>query len=157
MNREKLSTRVPNTGQKKSYLKFDDGYYYQKSPFCKTKRFVNNNDRTITDKVTGLKWIKSLTTVWYEAVLICKKLNFNKINSWRLPNINELMSIVDYFKEDPPINNIFDCITDGYWSSTTYVGSPSTAWVIYFDSSGVYFTGKSFRYSIRTVCDIGNN
>lgn len=81
MVKEKLAIRLPESGQLKSYMKFDDGYYFQKSPFFNKKRFVDKRNGTITDKATGLKWLKDpksigLTTYnWYEATLICKNLN----------------------------------------------------------------------------------
>ena len=47
---------LPKTGQTTSYQDGDDGYYEKGS--ASTPQFVDNGDGTISDKATGLMWIK---------------------------------------------------------------------------------------------------
>ncbi|MCX5896253.1 MAG: DUF1566 domain-containing protein, partial [Proteobacteria bacterium] len=69
--------------------------------------FVDNNDGTVTDTDTGLMWQKGTapgTYVWQQALSYCQKLTLAGHNDWRLPNRNELQSLVDYSRFDPSIN-----------------------------------------------------
>lgn len=105
-------------------------------------RFVNNLDGTVTDKRTGLIWKQcheGKTTVntacdtgsdtpytWQQAiaqVAIVNSQNFAGANTWRLPNIKELASLVERACYDPAINEKFfphTALTSNgrYWSST---------------------------------------
>jgi hypothetical protein len=47
---------LPKTGQTTSYADYDDGYYETGNPV--SPRFVDNGDGTISDKATGLMWVK---------------------------------------------------------------------------------------------------
>jgi len=40
---------------------------------------------------------------------------------WRLPNIYELETIIDYSRALPSIDPVFSCRWYSYWSSSTYV------------------------------------
>jgi hypothetical protein len=57
-------------------------------------------------------------------------------SDWRLPTLDELLTLVDYSKGDPgpSINTTWFPNTnpDYYWSSTVYVDSPKGAWDISF-------------------------
>jgi len=96
--------------------------------------FVDNADNTITDRATGLMWMKSdsgTTMNWKEALNYAENLNYAGYSDWRLPNTKELQSIVDYTRApdavDPNLRNaaidpIFD-ITETeswFWTSTTH-------------------------------------
>jgi len=98
--------------------------------------FIDNGDGTVTDDSTGLMWQQdgSAIKTWQEALLYCEKLNLGGHNDWRLPNRNELQTIVQYILNSPPINKIFFPKTQpsAYWTSTTHVGYPDKAWSIDF-------------------------
>ncbi len=96
--------------------------------------FVDNGDGTITDRATGLMWMKSdsgLTYNWEEALAYSENLVYAGYDDWRLPNAKELQSIVDYTRspaaDDPAlrtaaIDPIFD-VTETeswYWTGTTH-------------------------------------
>ena len=55
-------------------------------------------------------------------------------SDWRLPNRNELQSIVDYSRYNPAIDTTYfpGTVASYYWSSTTYAYSTSIAWNVYF-------------------------
>jgi hypothetical protein len=70
-------------------------------------RFTDNNDGTIRDNLTGLIWLKNWIdtgVTWTEAVNGCSILSngerglsdFSDNGEWRLPNINEWLSLADF-------------------------------------------------------------
>jgi hypothetical protein len=79
--------------------------------------FADNGNGTVTDSATRLVWQKCSagqgTTLgncgtgsisWYtlsDAFKFCEELILGGRSDWRLPNINELMSIIDYTKDNP--------------------------------------------------------
>ena len=101
--------------------------------------FSRSSSGIVTDNLTKLQWqddysdnggtIKSAT--WQNDINYCEGLSLGGYSDWRLPNINELLSIVDYTKLNPSINSTFINTSplDYYWSSTnnTYY-----AWIVYF-------------------------
>jgi hypothetical protein len=51
---------------------------------------------------------------------------------WRLPNVRELQSIVDYGRSNPSIDPVFGATTFFYWSSTSLDDGPGVAWIVRF-------------------------
>jgi hypothetical protein len=104
-----------------------------------TNNFIDNGDGTITDSDTGLMWEKNPSPsqrYWDDAINYCENLTLAGYSDWRLPNRNELQSIVDYKTYNPAINTTFFPGTQvNYYSSTTCIyfdGSGSEAWRISF-------------------------
>lgn len=92
--------------------------------------FVDNGDGTVTDTGTGLTWQKdSLSNIsWKDALAYCENLTLGGYSDWRLPNINELISLVDYSTFSPSIDTrYFTNTAYHYWSSTTCALSPYKA------------------------------
>lgn len=104
--------------------------------------FRDCGDGTILDLATGLMWSKEDSgrgMTWPEALTWVQRKNeegFLGYRDWRLPNIKELQSIVDYSRcpdvhNAPALDPVFDCtpITNEvgerdfpyFWSSTTHV------------------------------------
>jgi len=95
--------------------------------------------------------------------------NFAGHNDWRIPNVKELQSIIDFDVLSPPVSAAFsgaNCgglctdITDascsctqanGYWSSTTMASSPTTAWYVLFNFGNTTLAGKNTNYNVRAV------
>ena len=100
--------------------------------------FVDNGNLTITDKSTGLMWfaITAGPMTWEEAIAYCEDLPLIEYDDWRLPNIKELRSLVDYTRKNPAIDIEFFPFTynDGYWSSTTYAFYPESAYGVDLES-----------------------
>lgn len=100
--------------------------------------FVDNSDGTITDNATGLMWMQDDSEMgmnWEDALAYAQSNQSSGYNDWRLPNVKELQSIVDYTRAPSVTNSaaidpIFNCstITDEggevnypfYWSGTTH-------------------------------------
>jgi len=93
--------------------------------------FYDNGDGTINDLTTGLMWQKQSTAelTWQQALAFCEALSLAGYSDWRMPNINELQSLVDYSKSMPSIDAAFFPDTDyHYWSSTTFTTDPGRAY-----------------------------
>ncbi|MEW5816569.1 MAG: DUF1566 domain-containing protein, partial [Spirochaetota bacterium] len=133
---------LPKTGQSMIYQPGDDGSYQMGYPIGGGQRFIDNGDGTVIDLVTGLMWIKDPTQAglgspmyWYDAINACENLDFAGHDDWRLPNINELMSIVDHSRYNPAFDTFYftpfpDTWTP-YWSSTTNASWIDGAWALY--------------------------
>jgi hypothetical protein len=116
--------------------------------------FIDNGDGTVSDFATGLMWEqktddgglqdKDNTYSWQEALSYCENLSLAGHSDWRLPNRNELQSIVDYYRYNPSIDTTFFPNTSSeYWTSTTYDSNPNYAWYVSFDYSYVLLKSKS--------------
>lgn len=107
--------------------------------------FHDNGDGTITDRATGLIWMKKdsgKAMTWGEALAYAENLSYAGHDDWRLPNVKELQSIVDYTRapdarppapKGPAIDPIFD-MTDTeawYWSSTPFIESNEALYVCF--------------------------
>jgi len=151
---------LPKTGQTTVYQAGDDGTYKKGYPKSGA-RFVDNGDGTITDKATGLMWAKDgngagcnngNVIAWSAAITFIEGLSFAGHDDWRLPNIKELQSIIDFSKSNPAIDPVFTNTTSNfYWSSTTYAGGSAFGWGFYFDVGSMDYLTKGNSYYIRPV------
>jgi hypothetical protein len=68
----------------------------------------------------------------------CKELRLGGFDDWRLPTIQELLTLVDYSRSEPAIDTAKfpACKSTWYWTSTPVASSPDYAWVVYFDNGG---------------------
>jgi hypothetical protein len=105
-----------------------DGLYQAGCSF--EGRFLDNRDGTVTDICLGLMWQQSSADVlgdgstpgdavsWCKAMEYCENLTFAGHDDWRLPNLRELQTLVDYGREEIMSDPIFHEGNDRYWSST---------------------------------------
>lgn len=124
----------------------------------------------VQDRLTGLIWrrVADLTggpVLWEEALEAVRMLNPEDARSkdthstpsetreprrerdrWRLPNINELESLVDMSRYDPalPAGHPFRECRDVYWSSTTSMFEPDWAWALYMNKGAVGVGRKGY-------------
>jgi hypothetical protein len=92
-----------------------------------------------THTIDGNWWKYTLAN----SLLYCDRLNYAGHTDWRLPNVKELMSIVDYSKLNPSINTTFFTNTkaSGYRCGTLYVTPGVGAYIVSFDY-GPIFSGS---------------
>jgi len=153
-------TDYPSSGEKVG----GDGYYHKGAALSYTVSDpAGNGQEVVTDNNTGLIWVRDGTGAgcnngtglnWKAAIAFCENLTFAGSSDWRLPNTKELMSIVDYSISSPAIQetNAFQHTRSGfYWSSTTFAGSTTYAWLVYFSSGYVDFGNKVNGYYVRPV------
>ena len=116
----------------------------------------DNNTKIVTDNSTKLQWQdnESVSKKWTDAIDYCEALTLGGYNDWRLPNLNELRSIVDRSKSNPAIDSTFkNVVSYYYWSSSTVVGYEDGAWGVYFDYGYDDWDDKSNEYYVRCVRD----
>jgi len=135
-------------------------------------RFADNGDATVTDRNTGLTWIKSgrgeIETDppssfreedgwrkynWTEAINYCERLDFAGHRDWRLPNYKELVSILDLGRTDPAVDpaSFPDTRSDFYWTSTPFAYNPAHAWYVYFNLGYVNHSSMDQELFVRPV------
>jgi len=116
-------------------------------------RFLVDN-KTVTDNLTGLMWAKNANLLgtrdnatdvdgtpkdgrvrWQHALDYIKQLNTQSYlghNDWRLPNANELESLLDAENHGLalPQNHPFENVQKDFpfWASTSCAGAPDSAW-----------------------------
>jgi hypothetical protein len=112
---------------------------------------VANEDGTVTDTATGLMWQQDEAgaMTWEEALTYCEDLELAGYKDWRLPNVNELQSIVDYDAYEPSIDKTYfpEAMPQGYWSSTTHEredGLDTYTWNVSF-LNGDLVTSTSYK------------
>ncbi|HZV82067.1 MAG TPA: DUF1566 domain-containing protein [Geobacteraceae bacterium] len=158
--------QLPRTGQKDCRPAYGDGGTtsctdtgqdgdLRKGAPWPVPRLVNNGNGTVTDRLTGLIWLKNAfctdtvngtsTNVngllsWADALTwssnlsngTCGLTDNSTPGDWRLPNITELESLIDVSQANPayPLNYPFTIPNGGgyYWSSTTTVGDGTVVW-----------------------------
>jgi len=130
------------------------------NPLYGKNRFHDNGDGTITDFATGLTWQKADSgkpMEWKEALKYAETLKLGGCDDWRLPNVKELQSIVDYSsapdaldpqKRGPAIDPIFE-LTEAeswFWASTTHVETGFAYYVCFGQAySAMRFRGKKIN------------
>lgn len=107
----------------------------------------------ISDCWSGLQWhpcadLADGKVNWGEALQIINTLDGLAERPWRLPNINELESLVDLDHARPALSpdNPFRQLGSGYWSSTTSVYEPYWAWALYLEKGAIGVGQKRGRH-----------
>ena len=135
---------------------------------------INNSKTT---KIGNLTWSsKSLNRMnWNDAVVYCKNLTEGGYTDWRLPNIDELRTLIqnhpgtktggsckisektdgDWTNGDcgNMIGSNFSKLGDSsdLWSSSTRSVDTAHAWLVFFGSGSVYSTSKTSDTNVRCV------
>ena len=162
------SSNLPRSGQTTTYADDDDGESKAGKPWPAI-RFSANNDGSVTDNLTGLVWSKDAdlmrsrdplldtddlngdgAVTWIHALDYIKKLNSENYlgyNDWRLPTLNELVSLVNQGEPDSSawLNELafFNAVPHPYWSSTSGAGNAGTAWTVSMQGGHVNTAGKT--------------
>jgi hypothetical protein len=114
-----------------------------------SNRFKKLEDGWVRDTLVGVEWGPSSdkTMNWDQANKYCAKLG------GRLPEVNELQSLVDYTKKEPAINaEIFpDTKSSWYWSGTQHQSWTDSAWCVDVYYGIVGYNDKGIGYCVRPV------
>lgn len=135
------------------------------------RSYTDNGNGTVTDNVTGLIWQKcykgrypvptcsddtgttDTTTTWDEAVTYCSSLNLAS-QTWRLPNIEELSTLVDAGKSSSAAINtdVFPIeVVQGHWFWSSSVLNDDRYFThFYYATIGSYNKATSNGY-VRCV------
>ena len=123
--------------------------------------------QTVKDEKTGLTWRQcadglsgdacatgaALAYTWQDAlkrVVTINQAGFAGFKDWRLPNRNELASIVEYTRNNPALNTarfvgfpLPGGVAPNFWTSTPYAADPTKAWSVGFKDGEVVFSSVS--------------
>ncbi len=152
----------------------DDGSL-QKGVAWPNPRFTVSSDGTVTDNLTGLVWLRKVDcfaekTRWAALDAVnglksgqCGLDDSSVAGNWRLPNARELQSLVDFAYTLPALSNADgtgkyngDTFTGGamavaYWSSTTYAGDATMAWLMIFGTGALTLDLKGNPHGVLAV------
>lgn len=167
---------LPKTGQTATYATGDDGDL-QKGVAWPSPRFTDNGDGTVKDNLTGLIWLQDASCdgvmAWSNALDHANELydgcsdcggddedcglsDDSSAGDWRLPNVKELQSLIDFSEYNPvlPSGHPFTGVqSSDYWSSTTNADITSTAWRVYMSDGAAVSDDKSSGYFVWSVRD----
>ena len=116
--------------------------------------FADNGDGTVTDHATGLMWQQTDSGSgmdWEAALAYAESATTAGYDDWRLPNVKELQSIVDYTRSPsasdaadlgPAIDTDYFEITELPSGMTAYDSDYGYFW----SSTSAYFGGDSQEY-----------
>jgi hypothetical protein len=111
----------------------------------------------VRDRATGLIWSRGTLPGGRmnheKATKACADLTLMGFTDWRLPTIQELLSIVDYSRHEPAIDvSVFDCEDAYYWTSTPCAWAPAdAAWIVSFDDGNASYDDRDGDYCVRAV------
>jgi hypothetical protein len=112
--------------------------------------FTRTESGVVTDSQTQLEWQDAYAnnsvprSYWNEQVDYCTVLDLEGIG-WRMPNINELKSLLVDTQFAPSIDEVFQLtVNNWYWSSTRRKSDTNFAWTVNFSN------GSSDRRHYRT-------
>jgi hypothetical protein len=170
------SAGVPRTGQTTSYGPGDDGAL-QKGVAWPNPRFTDNSNGTVTDNLTGLIWLKNAncfgTKSWTQALSAanglasgsCGLSDGSAAGQWRLPNVKELQSLIDFAHDSPALSNVagtgqwaegdpfINVQHWSYWSSSSVSNSTGSAWRGYMWDGYVSNSLKDSSFYVWAVRD----
>jgi len=86
------------------------------------------------------------------AINYCESLVLDGYSDWRLPNFNEIYTLVDRNISNPALNPIFQNVPNGkYWSSTTVESNSDKGWVIDIEYANSEWLDKTTSAYIRCI------
>lgn len=136
--------RIKGYGYRRPGSRTEKRFYvrYVRGERLGTNDFVDNGDGTVTDRSTGLMWMRAdggKPVTWEEALVYAESLVHAGYDDWRLPNAKELQYLVDYSRSpdttgSPAIDPVFRTTTitneagvkdyPYFWTSTTHLDGP---------------------------------
>jgi hypothetical protein len=111
----------------------------------------------VYDSKTKLTWqqtVPATTYSWAAAKTYCADVGATLGGTgWRLPTRNELLTIVDYSRQNPSIDPTAFPSTPSntYWTSSPLAGSSTNAWYVNFTYGPSNYYGISSSLNVRCV------
>ena len=145
------------------------------TPTTPNERFVDNGDGTVSDKRTGLIWMRCALGgnfergfgspycsgiaeqyTWQRALQAAEGYTYAGSSAWRVPDINQLLSIVETSCDKPWSNLAIFPNSDyeymgNYWTSSPYAINYDEAWSVDFWSGYEELRDKNSDMFVRLV------
>jgi len=125
----------------------------------RNKRWIEAN-HVVRDRVLNITWqdtriVRLRQRTWKDADKYCKRIRLAKKTNWRLPTMYELLTIIDYKKNNPAMIDIFEYVQSKgyYWTSDNIVTDKNYAWYVSFNKGNTYGFSKDKKAYIRCVRD----
>lgn len=147
----------------------DDGALGKGVAWSAATRFTDNGDGTVTDKLTGLIWLKNAKCFgvknWFDALAeaaglasgTCGLSDGSSAGDWRLPSVRELSGLYGFFQSGRALYSYpFANVQSDYWSSMSDVYdiyNPSYALLVSLDCGFVAPYGKLYVSDVWPVRD----
>ncbi len=170
---------IPQSGQILTYFEGDDAAIAAGTEWP-SPRLIDNNNSSVTDRLTGLMWTKETLLMynrdpdfyeeygsgWISSLDYIAKLNnenYLGYNDWRMPNRNELTSLIDCSQnsQNLPKNNPFVSTWPypypsqfpmlRYWTSSTLASDENMAWDYTFELNSGSYTDKTIEKHVWPV------
>lgn len=118
---------------------------------------LNAQDGITFDSSSSLLWqdnksVKKDTFTFEQAKNFCANLKIGTYTEFRVPNIRELHTLVDYKNHNPAILNGFKYVaSEDFWSATPYAYREGTFWTIDFKKGTSGPTSERYSKNLRCV------
>ncbi len=177
--------QLPATGQKTMYIAGDDGDL-ERGVAWPSPRYHDNGNGTVTDNLTSLIWLKNSNCTdtvggipkspggklslanaltWSNSLGSgsCGLSDGSHSGDWRLPNREELESLIDFAYSNPAISNtagtgqwtagnpFTNVQSSFYWSSTSFAYGTYDAWSVDISAGDVGYSSKTDTYYVWPV------
>jgi hypothetical protein len=119
----------------------------------------------VTDHLTGLMWRRIANYAgevdWNTAIDRCNASTDGGFTDWRLPTITELLSLIDYRYQYPPLCNttgtgqwanadpFYSVQSKDYWTSTTRGPNPSNKWAVNMETGIPKYGYYAYVWPVR--------
>ena len=114
----------------------------------------------IKDPKTNLIWednmhVEEVKITHIKAKSYCAELKLGNFGNWRLPTLQELLTIVDYKRYKPALVNGFNYSNKDtlYWSSTPYAKTSDEFWGVSFKDGATSNASETYDRYVRCVRD----
>lgn len=127
-----------------------------------------SDDTVVTDKEMGLMWKQcsegltgdnctqgvATAHTWEQALGLVETMSFAGFTDWRVPNLNELVTIVARNCFNPSINETAfpnTPIDKWFWSSSPVKAPDDIAWIVTFNTGGDTAAKRNKNLHVRLV------
>jgi hypothetical protein len=110
------------------------------------------NQHVVNDFATGLIWMKTdLQVFWPQALANCEGQNYAGFSDWRLPNVNELITLLSYHNHYAFIDIPYDYYASTSWASSSMGQYGGLAFSVFF-SEGIVGTSWKVDSARGVMC-----
>lgn len=118
-------------------------------------RYDSNSSTVVFDKDTGLTWQRNNLASYHfeDAKTYCAGQSFGGLPGWRMPTLQELLTLVDDKETQPAIDSSAFPNTPGlgFWTSTPNAENSTQVWIVSFYGGLTSATGTTGMFLVRCV------